>query len=54
MSERNAPTLPKAERLKALRNAELPAHLARALDADPDLGMAKRPAGLAERDRERG
>ena len=38
---RNAPTLPKAEQLKALRNAELHAHLARALDADPDLGRTK-------------
>jgi hypothetical protein len=38
---RNAPNLPKAERPKALRNAELHAHLARALDADPDLGRAK-------------
>jgi hypothetical protein len=38
---RNAPTLPKAERLKALRNAQLHAGLARALDANPDLGLAK-------------
>jgi hypothetical protein len=35
---RNAPTLPKEERLKALRNAELHAGLARALDANPNLG----------------
>jgi hypothetical protein len=34
---RNAPTLPKAERLKALRNAELHAGLARALDENPNL-----------------
>jgi hypothetical protein len=38
---RNAPTLPKEERLKALRNAELHAGLARALDENPDLGLAK-------------
>jgi hypothetical protein len=38
---RNAPTLPKTERLKALRKAELHSGLARALDANPDLGMAK-------------
>ena len=45
---RNAPTLPKAEQLKALRNAELHAHLARALDANPDLGMAKSPEANPE------
>ena len=38
---RRAPSLPKAERLKALRKAELHSGLARALDANPDLGMAK-------------
>jgi hypothetical protein len=38
---RNAPTLPKEERLKAVRKAELHSGLARALDANPDLGMAK-------------
>jgi len=38
---RNAPTLPKEERLKALRNAELHAGLARALDENPDLGLSK-------------
>jgi hypothetical protein len=38
---RNAPTLPKEERLKALRNAELHAGLARAPDENPDLGLAK-------------
>jgi hypothetical protein len=42
---RNAPTLPKAERPKALRNAQLHAHLARALDADPTLGTDKWPPG---------
>ena len=40
---RNAPSLPKAERLKALKQAALHASLARALDADPDLGRAKSP-----------
>jgi hypothetical protein len=34
--------------LKALRNAELHAHLARALDANPDLGMAKSPYSTPE------
>jgi hypothetical protein len=34
---RNASTLPKAERLKALKQAALHASLARALDADSDL-----------------
>ena len=38
---RRAPSLPKTERLKALRKAELHSGLARALDANPDLGMAK-------------
>jgi hypothetical protein len=33
---RKASSLPKDKRLKALRHAELHAHLARALDADPD------------------
>ena len=37
-----------AEQLKALRNAELHAHLARALDANPDLGMAKSPEANPE------
>lgn len=45
---RNASTLPKAERLKALRNAQLHAHLARALDENPDLGMAKSPEANPE------
>jgi hypothetical protein len=45
---RNAPTLPKEERLKALRNAELHAGLARALDENPDLGMAKSPEANTE------
>jgi len=40
---RNAATLA-AERVWALRNAELHARLARALDADQDLGMAKSAA----------
>jgi hypothetical protein len=34
---KKASQLPKDQRLKALRNAELHAYLARALDADPDL-----------------
>jgi hypothetical protein len=39
---RNARNLPTAaERARALRNVELHAGLARALDADPDRGMAK-------------
>jgi hypothetical protein len=38
---RRAPSLPKTQRLKALRKAELHSGLARALDANPDLGMAK-------------
>jgi hypothetical protein len=38
---RNASTLPPAERLKALRNAQLHALLALALDHDPDLGRTK-------------
>ncbi len=42
---RNAPNLPKDQRLKALKQAALHAGLARALDADPDLG---RTEGLSE------
>jgi hypothetical protein len=38
---RNASTLPKEQRLKALKQAALHAGLARALDADPDLGLSK-------------
>jgi hypothetical protein len=38
---RKAHHLPKDQRLKALRNAELHASLARALNADPDLGRDK-------------
>ena len=45
---RRAPSLPKEERLRALRNAELHAGLARALDANPDLGMAKSPEANPE------
>src|SRR5438034_5414730 len=44
---RNAPTLPKEERLKAVRKAELHSGLARALDANPDLGMIKSANGSA-------
>jgi len=40
---RNAHHLPKDQRLKALKQAALHAGLARALDADPDLGRAKSP-----------
>jgi hypothetical protein len=42
---RNAASLPKSERLKALRNAELHALLARALDENPNLGLDKWPRG---------
>jgi hypothetical protein len=45
---RNASTLPKAERLKALKQAVLHAGLARALDENPDLGMAKSPEANPE------
>jgi hypothetical protein len=39
---RNAPNLPTAaERVRALKQAALHASLARALDADPDLGRTK-------------
>jgi hypothetical protein len=38
---RKIPTLPKEQRARALHHAQLHAHLARALDADPDLGRAK-------------
>lgn len=38
---RNAHHLPPAERLKALKQPALHAGLARALDADPDLGRTK-------------
>jgi hypothetical protein len=38
---RKIPTLPKEQRARALRYAEMHAYLARALDADPGLGRAK-------------
>lgn len=38
---RNASTLPKEARLRALRYAQLHAGLARALDENPDLGLSK-------------
>jgi hypothetical protein len=41
---RTAPGLPPAERPKALRYAQLHAGLARALDADPNLGRDKCPS----------
>jgi hypothetical protein len=47
---RNARNLPTAaERVRALKQAVLHAGLARALNADPDLGIAKRsPSSLSE------
>jgi len=46
---RNAPNLPTAaERVRALKQAALHAGLARALDENPDLGMAKSPEANPE------
>ena len=47
---RNASTLPKEARLRALRYAKLHAGLARALDENPDLGRDKLGSKAAKQD----